>query len=182
MGSPRELDESVAEEAPICIDLRRFVERSNGIFGRSGTGKSVLARLLLCGMIKSESSVNLIFDMHSEYATEKELEPRGAGKYAKGLRDPGKSRVPYTHGEEDSASVAGGRTIASRSTAKLEEIERWLRVKIGTTRMRIRRGSVPKFARVDRAPQGDVGPRLESTHADRGQSRLGGGPQRRLET
>src|SRR5205823_4992340 len=45
MGSPRELPESDAAHAPICINLSRFVERSNGIFGRSGTGKSVLARL-----------------------------------------------------------------------------------------------------------------------------------------
>jgi hypothetical protein len=34
VGSPRELDESLAAEAPICIDLRKFVERSNGIFLR----------------------------------------------------------------------------------------------------------------------------------------------------
>lgn len=104
IGSPRELDESAAADAPICIDLRRFVERSNGIFGRSGTGKSILARLMLSGLVNSDVCVNLIFDMHSEYAGEKELEPRGAGKYAKGLRDLfGKSRVAlYTMDEEDS--------------------------------------------------------------------------------
>jgi DNA helicase HerA-like ATPase len=127
MGSPRELDESVADEAPICIDLRRFVERSNGIFGRSGTGKSVLARLLLCGMIKSESSVNLIFDMHSEYATEKELEPRGAGKYAKGLRDLfGKGRVAlYTMDEEDSRKRGGvdGTIRIPLNSISIEDIE-----------------------------------------------------------
>jgi DNA helicase HerA-like ATPase len=52
---------------PVCVDLRRFVERSNGVFGKSGTGKSFLTRLLLCGVIKSGAAVNLIFDMHSEY-------------------------------------------------------------------------------------------------------------------
>ena len=51
IGYPRELDENVAPTAPICVSLKRFVERSNGIFGRSGTGKSVLARLLLSGLI-----------------------------------------------------------------------------------------------------------------------------------
>jgi uncharacterized protein len=101
IGSPRELDEAHAEEAPICIDLRRFVERSNGIFGRSGTGKSVLARLLLCGMINSNACVNLIFDMHSEYANDKKLE---SGHAAKGLRTIfGRSRVAlYTMDEEAS--------------------------------------------------------------------------------
>lgn len=106
MGSPRELDERLASEAPICIDLRRFVERSNGIFGRSGTGKSVLARLLLCGMIKSDSCVNLIFDMHSEYASEKRLE---SGVVAKGLRDLfGKGRVSLYTMDEDASRRGGG--------------------------------------------------------------------------
>jgi uncharacterized protein len=105
IGSPREVREEHAADAPICMDLRRFVERSNGIFGRSGTGKSVLARLLLSGMIASESAVNLIFDMHSEYASEKRLE---SGTVAKGLRDLfGKGRVAlYTIDEE--ASRRGG--------------------------------------------------------------------------
>lgn len=105
IGSPRELDEKDAAHAPICIDLRRFVERSNGIFGRSGTGKSVLARLLMSGLISTDSCVNLIFDMHSEYASEKRLE---SGIVAKGLRELfGKGRVAlYTMDEE--ASRRGG--------------------------------------------------------------------------
>ena len=127
IGSPRELDESSAAEAPICIDLRRFVERSNGIFGRSGTGKSMLARLLLCGLIHTDACVNLIFDMHSEYATEKELEPRGAGKFAKGLRDLfGKSRVAlYTMDEDDSRKHGGvdGTIRIPLSDITIEDIE-----------------------------------------------------------
>ncbi|MGA7731605.1 MAG: ATP-binding protein [Chloroflexia bacterium] len=105
VGYPRELDEADALAAPICIDLRRFVERSNGIFGRSGTGKSVLARLLLSGLISGNACTNLIFDMHSEYASEKRLENNTV---ARGLRDLfGKSRVAlYTMDEE--ASRRGG--------------------------------------------------------------------------
>jgi len=57
-------------EVPICLDLDRFVERSNGIFGKSGTGKSFLTRLLLSGIIRKQAAVNLIFDMHSEYGWE----------------------------------------------------------------------------------------------------------------
>src|SRR5207245_9574836 len=61
IGQPIDMD------VPVCLDLRRFVERSNGVFGKSGTGKSFLTRLILCGVIKAEQAVNLIFDMHSEY-------------------------------------------------------------------------------------------------------------------
>ncbi|MEM9925170.1 MAG: ATP-binding protein [Cyanobacteria bacterium P01_D01_bin.50] len=57
-------------EVPICIDLNKFVERSNGVFGKSGTGKSFLTRLLLAGTIRKNAAVNLIFDMHSEYGWE----------------------------------------------------------------------------------------------------------------
>lgn len=42
-------------EVPVCLDLDRFVERSNGIFGKSGTGKSFLTRLLISGIIKKRS-------------------------------------------------------------------------------------------------------------------------------
>jgi uncharacterized protein len=52
---------------PVCLDLERLVERSNAVFGKTGTGKTFLTRLLLCGTIKTGRAVNLIFDMHSEY-------------------------------------------------------------------------------------------------------------------
>ena len=29
---------------PVCLDLKRFVQRSNGVFGKSGTGKSFLSQ------------------------------------------------------------------------------------------------------------------------------------------
>lgn len=83
-------------EVPICLDLDRFVERSNGVFGKSGTGKSFLTRLLLSGIIRKQAAVNLIFDMHSEYGWEAASE----GKYfstVKGLRQlfPGQVQI-YT--------------------------------------------------------------------------------------
>ncbi len=61
IGQPLDMD------VPVCMDLARFVERSNGIFGKSGTGKSFLTRLLISGVIHKEAAVNLMFDMHSEY-------------------------------------------------------------------------------------------------------------------
>ncbi|MCA1831442.1 MAG: ATP-binding protein [Actinomycetota bacterium] len=61
IGSPLEM------EAAVCIDMERFVERSNGVFGKTGTGKSFLVRMLLAGLIRSRTAVNLVFDMHNEY-------------------------------------------------------------------------------------------------------------------
>ncbi len=54
-------------ETKLCLDLPEFVKRSNGIFGKSGTGKTFLTRILLIGMLQKSKSVNLIFDMHNEY-------------------------------------------------------------------------------------------------------------------
>ncbi|GIW21710.1 MAG: hypothetical protein KatS3mg068_0717 [Candidatus Sericytochromatia bacterium] len=62
---------------PVCIDLNKFVERSNGIFGKSGTGKSFLTRLILSGIIHKEAAVNLIFDMHNEYGWQARSENKG---------------------------------------------------------------------------------------------------------
>ena len=78
IGSP------VPMEIPLCLRLDRFVERSNGIFGQSGTGKSFLARILLSGIIKTRAAANLIFDMHSEYAFDKQTED---GHWVRGLRE-----------------------------------------------------------------------------------------------
>lgn len=54
-------------EARVRIDLESFVTRSNGVFGKSGTGKTFLTRLLLTGILQKSAAVNLVFDMHSEY-------------------------------------------------------------------------------------------------------------------
>src|SRR5918995_1685791 len=64
IGRPLDMD------TPICMDLEGFIERSNGIFGKTGTGKTFLTRLLLAGLIHRDRAVNLIFDMHSEYGWE----------------------------------------------------------------------------------------------------------------
>lgn len=72
-------------EVPICLDLDRLIERSNGVFGKSGTGKSFLTRLLLSGIIRKQAAVNLIFDMHSEYGWEATREGKTFST-VKGLR------------------------------------------------------------------------------------------------
>ena len=52
---------------PVCIDLDRLVQRSSGIFGATGTGKSFLTRVVLAGLMHYNKSSVLVFDMHNEY-------------------------------------------------------------------------------------------------------------------
>ncbi len=78
IGSPLEMPET-----RIALDLKRFVERSSGVFGKSGTGKTFLTRMLLAGIIQEQAAVNLIFDMHNEYGWKSQDE---AKQDVKGLR------------------------------------------------------------------------------------------------
>jgi DNA helicase HerA-like ATPase len=90
IGQPLDMD------VPVCLDLDRFVERSNGVFGKSGTGKSFLTRLLISGIIQKGAAVNLMFDMHSEYGWEAVSEGKQFST-VKGLRQlfPGQVEI-YT--------------------------------------------------------------------------------------
>jgi DNA helicase HerA-like ATPase len=115
IGTPLTMD------IPICINLERLVERSNGIFGQSGTGKSFLVRLLLCGVIQSGVAVNLIFDMHDEYAFGKESEDR---QFVKGLTQIfGRSKVLVYSLDKEAASRGGGRGVDRIVRIGLDQIE-----------------------------------------------------------
>jgi len=87
-------------ETKICLDLEGLVKRSNGIFGKSGTGKTFLTRILLIGMLQKSKAVNLIFDMHNEYGWEGTSEQ---GRKVKALKQlfPAKVAV-FTLDEESS--------------------------------------------------------------------------------
>jgi uncharacterized protein len=52
---------------PVCIDLEKFVQRSAGVFGATGTGKSFLTRIVLAGLMHHNKASVLVFDMHNEY-------------------------------------------------------------------------------------------------------------------
>lgn len=85
IGTPLDMD------TPVCLDLHRFIERSNGIFGKTGTGKTFLARLLLTGLIRwvtlgNGRVVTLVFDMHNEYGWKALREATGPRGEVKGLR------------------------------------------------------------------------------------------------
>lgn len=107
----------VPMDIPVCLRLDRFVERSNGVFGQSGTGKSFLARLLLCGIITSRAAANLIFDMHSEYAFDKQTED---GHWVRGLRELLGSRVLVYSLD---AEAAARRNVDVTLTIGLNQIE-----------------------------------------------------------
>jgi len=92
---------------PVCLNLDRLTERSNGIFGKTGTGKTFLTRLVLAGLIKNEKAVNLIFDMHSEYG----LQARKEGKeqsFVKGLKTLFPDKVAIFSLDPDSTRRRGG--------------------------------------------------------------------------
>jgi DNA helicase HerA-like ATPase len=78
VGTPLEM-----EDVQVNLDLNRFVERSSGVFGKSGTGKSFVTRTLLAGIIKSSIASALIFDMHNDYGWMIKDE---SGREFKGLR------------------------------------------------------------------------------------------------
>ena len=61
IGQPLDMD------AKVCLDLGRLTERSTGVFGKTGTGKTFLTRTLLAGLIRSDAAVSLVFDMHNDY-------------------------------------------------------------------------------------------------------------------
>ncbi len=79
-------------DVPLCLDLNRFIERSNGVFGKTGTGKSFLTRLILAGLIKKDVCSNLIFDMHSEYGWEGSSET-SSSRTVQGLKQLFRTKV-----------------------------------------------------------------------------------------
>ncbi|NDJ78350.1 MAG: DUF87 domain-containing protein, partial [Chloroflexi bacterium] len=101
VGSPLEL-----EETQINLDLRRLVERSVGVFGKSGTGKSFLTRILLAGIIKNDVAVNLIFDMHNDYGWAIKDE---RGSQAKGLKQLFGGKVAIFTLDEEATRRRGAR-------------------------------------------------------------------------
>jgi hypothetical protein len=78
IGTPLDM-----ERVKVNLDLRRFVERSSGVFGKSGTGKSFVTRTILGGIVKANVASCLVFDMHNDYGWNVRDEN---GREYKGLR------------------------------------------------------------------------------------------------
>jgi DNA helicase HerA-like ATPase len=101
VGDPLEM-----EGVHVALDLRRFVERSAGVFGKTGTGKTFLTRTLLAGLIQWGEAVNLVFDMHNEYGWKSQDE---AGQEIKGLRQLFHDRVSVFTLDEESSRRRGSK-------------------------------------------------------------------------
>ena len=100
-GSRFHIGNPLDMETKLCLDLEELVKRSNGIFGKSGTGKTFLTRILLIGMLQKSKATNLIFDMHNEYGWAGTIE--GGKGSVKALKQFFPSKVAvFTLDEENS--------------------------------------------------------------------------------
>ena len=98
IGSPLDM------ETKLCLDIPELVMRSNGVFGKSGTGKTFLTRLLLIGILQSGAASNLVFDMQSEYGWKGFSED---SREVKGLKQLFPSKVAVFSLDEDSSKRRG---------------------------------------------------------------------------
>ncbi len=101
VGEPLEM-----EGVHVALDLHRFVERSAGVFGKTGTGKSFLTRMLLAGLVRENVAVNLVFDMHNEYGWKSQDESK---QQVKGLSQLFPGRVVVFTLDEQSSRRRGSK-------------------------------------------------------------------------
>ena len=98
IGNPMDM------ETKLCLDIDMLVQRSNGVFGKSGTGKTFLTRLLLIGILQSRAATNLVVDMESEYGWKGSSE---GGAEVKGLKQLFSSQVAVFSLDEASSKRRG---------------------------------------------------------------------------
>jgi DNA helicase HerA-like ATPase len=79
------------QQHPVCLNLDKFIQRSSGIFGATGTGKSFLTRLMLAGLIQRGKASALVFDMHNEYGFDDTASD--TGERVSGLKDKFSAKV-----------------------------------------------------------------------------------------
>jgi len=90
----------------VCVNLDKLVQRSAGIFGATGSGKSFLTRVMLSGLIKRDKTSVLIFDMHNEYGPDDTASDTGLrvpglrGKFPSKVRMVGLGRSATIRGEQ----------------------------------------------------------------------------------
>jgi DNA helicase HerA-like ATPase len=93
---------------PLCLDLEKVTERSIALFGRTGTGKTYMALLLLAGILERDSASALIFDAHNDYGSTVSSEDT-AGGTRPGLRTLYGSKVRVYGLDKKSAENRGAK-------------------------------------------------------------------------
>ncbi|MBS1249936.1 MAG: hypothetical protein MAG431_01524 [Chloroflexi bacterium] len=78
---------------PVRINLKKFTQRSAGIFGATGTGKSFLARIVLAGLMEHDTASVLVMDMHNEYGFDDTASDTGETVVGLKTKFPAKARV-----------------------------------------------------------------------------------------
>ena len=100
------LGDTIKGNHPVCVNLNKLVQRSAGIFGATGTGKSFLTRVILAGLIKHDQTSVLIFDMHNEYGPDDTASDTGLrvpglrGKFPAKVRMVGLGRGATIRGKQ----------------------------------------------------------------------------------
>ena len=90
-GAFFQIGDTLEGSHPVCVDLDKLVQRSAGIFGATGTGKSFLTRVILSGLIQRDKTAVLIFDMHNEYGPDDTASD--TGMRVPGLKNKFRSKV-----------------------------------------------------------------------------------------
>ena len=99
------IGDTLEQGHPVCVNLDKLVQRSAGIFGATGSGKSFLARVILAGLIQRDKTAVLIFDMHNEYGPDDTASDTGArvpglkGKFPARVRMVGLGRGATIRGK-----------------------------------------------------------------------------------
>ncbi len=114
LGAPLGMDDMM-----VHVDLERLCERSAGIFGKSGTGKTVLALMVLDAIVANagradvnrERTVALVFDMHNDYGAQLKFQGEGARRSLKQLHP---TQVAVFSLEETAIGVDGRVVIGTR--------------------------------------------------------------------
>ena len=123
LGAPLGMDEVM-----VHVDLEKLFERSAGIFGKSGTGKTVLALQLLDAMVASSSMaptnrdriVALVFDMHNDYGWD--LKFQGDGGPRKSLKQRYPTQVSV-YALDDAVPNKDGRVIIGTRDIRPDDLD-----------------------------------------------------------
>jgi uncharacterized protein len=113
LGTPLGMDDVM-----VHVDIEKLFERSAGVFGKSGTGKTVLTLIALDAMVANsaraasnrDKTVALIFDMHGDYGWNMKFE----GGNRRSLKDRHPEGVAVYTLEKNAPRTDGSVVIGTR--------------------------------------------------------------------